>query len=84
METVEIGNVTEVKECKSANEANSLLATGEWVVLTVKVEKVRKPVGKEKVGIDGAGNWNVYRTEDRFEIKYEESLETIYVLGKVK
>lgn len=84
MVTSEVGKVLEVKECRSTEEVNSLLATGEWIVLDAKVEKIRKPVGKEVVGVEGAGNWNVYKIADRFEIKYDENLESLFVLGRVK
>ena len=84
MEASVVERVLEIKESRSVDEVNQLLATGAWIVLEVKVEKTRKPVGKEKVGIEGAGNWNLYKIEDKFEIKYEENLESLYVLGRVK
>ncbi|OGN00542.1 MAG: hypothetical protein A2651_01485 [Candidatus Yanofskybacteria bacterium RIFCSPHIGHO2_01_FULL_42_12] len=81
---MEFAAVQEVKECKSQDDVNELLRQGNWKLLAVKVEKVKKPVGKERVGVDAVSDWaNGQRWWDRYEIKYEECLESTYVLGRL-
>ena len=81
---MDLSTVKEIKECHSQSEVNSLLETRNWVLLEIKVEKVRKPDGKEKVGVVATSDWNHGpRSYDTFEIKYVESLESIYFLGRL-
>ena len=82
---MEYKNIVEVKETTNSGEVNSLLRFGEWILIDSKIEKIRVAVGKEKVGIDfvPAGFFNDGLQSNRLEIKYEEKLTALYILGKI-
>ena len=77
-------DIKEIRESNNQEEVNGLLGQGNWRLIDAKVEKVRVPVGKEKVGVDAVANWLGEQHWDRFEVKYEERLATQYIIGRYK
>ena len=76
-------DIKEVKECKTQDEVNDMLSQGNWRLLEVKLDKVRVPVGKEAVGTDYGGNaFSGSESSTRYEVKYEERIASLYVLGR--
>lgn len=75
-------DIKEVRECRTQEEVNILLNQGNWRVIDAKVEKLRIPIGKEKVGKDMCSGFWAWGEANRFEVKYEERLTALYILGK--
>ena len=75
-------DIKEIKECHTQEEVNALLSQANWRLIETKVEKIKVPVGKEQVGTDSIANWLGEKDWPRYEIKYEEKLVSLYVLGR--
>ena len=75
-------DIKEIKECYTQDEVNKTLRQPNWRLIDVKVEKVRVPIGKEKVGLDMCSGFWQSGQAARFEIKYEEKLASLYIAGR--
>jgi len=77
-------DIIEIREISKVEEVNSLLLTGNLRLLDTKIEKLGIPAGKVEVGIDQISTAFQAEGYSRYEIKYEEKLKSLYMLGRYK
>lgn len=66
-------NLKKIKECNTESKANDLLNNG-WILIDVKIEKIRIKTGTEFIGHD--------LVSKKYEVVYEDKLVVIYILGE--
>ncbi len=76
------GGYKRVKETSNKDLVNELLANGTWRLLDVKTAKEKRPIGKVKVGVTGVSEWERLDYWNKYEITYEETLKTLYIIGR--
>lgn len=75
--------IGQIKTCRSEYEANLLLKSNNWKLLNAKIEKLKVPAGKEKIGTVIQGAWDHIKY-GKYEVTYKEKMEVCFVLQRIK